>query len=283
MVGELTKKAGIEGSALLEVTGKSPATQSAYRRAAGAFIEWAGGRKLSAHLFAEWIEEERKAVSSSKLRVELFGGKAAIMQAAVKAGIPASELAVLKTGLDSIQAEQAPPPQIKVVDGRERAAILKELSPRLALVFRFLYTTAARVSEALGVRQGDVKIEGERARVRLHGKGRKERFVYIPLDLLAEINEEFRSPRRVYLLESSYGKPYCRQYISWAISKAAKVAIGRPVSAHDLRHSRATDLFAKSKNLPGVSKLLGHSSTAVTAMYYVRTELSEDELKEEAL
>jgi integrase len=52
------------------------------------------------------------------------------------------------------------------------------------------------------------------------------------------------------------------------------------VRAHQLRHSRATDLYQKTKRLKAVSEYLGHASTNVTAKYYVRDELTETELFE---
>ena len=274
-------EAGINPPALLGVTGKSPATTESYRRAARDWITWAKGRPLTAHLFAAWIEaERRRGTSTAKLRLELYGGKAAIMQAATTAGLAARELAGLKTALDSIRAPKlAKVPDIEVVDGHERARITAALSPRMALIARFLYATAARISEAINVRQADVKLDGEHsARVKLHGKGDKERTVRIPLDLLCEINAEFKSMRRVFLFESRPGRAYCRNHITRKISAAALQEIGRRIGSHDLRHSRATDLFAKSGNLKGIAELLGHSDVSVTAKYYVRTSLTENDL-----
>ena len=255
-------------------------TTSHYRRAMGAWIAWAKGRPLTVPLFAAWIEaERRKGTSTAKLRQELYAGKAAIMQAATTAGMAARELAGLKVGLDSIPAPQnAKVPEIEVVNGRERAQILAVLSPRMALVARFLYATAARISEATGVREGDVKLDGNSARVRLQGKGRKERYVRIPSDLLAEINLEFHSVRRAFLFESAPGRAYCREHITRELGRVSMTELGRRIGAHDLRHSRATDLFAKSKNLKGVSEMLGHADISTTARYYVRSSLSEDDL-----
>lgn len=276
----IVKPGGIDPPALLAVKGKSDETTSHYRRAAAAWISWAKGRTLSAHLFAEWIEaERRKGVSAAKLRIEIFGGKSAIMQAATAAGMSARELAGLKASLDSIPVpKNAAVPEIDVVDGRERALLLKMLQPRMELMARFLYATAARISEAVGIREADVKVNGQVVRIRLQGKGRKERWVTIPIELLCRINEEFHSLRRVYLFESSPGKKYCRQHVTRAIGDASVLALGRRISAHDLRHSRATDLVKKTHNLKGVSEMLGHSDVNTTARYYVRATLSDDEL-----
>jgi integrase len=273
-------EAGIDPPALLEVKGKSVETTTHYRRAAAAWIAWAKGRPLTAHLFAAWIESERRrGTGTAKLRVELFGGKAAIMGAAVSAGMSARELAGLKTALDSIPIPKVQKvPDVEVLDGRERHMLISAMSPRMALVVRFLYATAARVSEAVGIRESDVKVDGQSARIRLQGKGRKERTVRIPLDLLCEINTEFKSARRVFLFEGRPGKAYCRSHISRSIGIVAKAELGRSFGAHIMRHSRATDLFAKSKNLKGVSEMLGHADISTTARYYVRSTLSEDDL-----
>ncbi len=48
--------------------------------------------------------------------------------------------------------------------------------------------------------------------------------------------------------------------------------------ARHSRHSRATDLFQKTRRLKGVSEMLGHASTSTTARFYVRDSLTDDEL-----
>ena len=45
--------------------------------------------------------------------------------------------------------------------------------------------------------------------------------------------------------------------------------LGRYVSAHVLRRSRATDLLEATKRIKAVSRLLGHSDKATTLRYYV--------------
>jgi hypothetical protein len=75
----------------------------AYRRAARAFLAWAGLRPPSAELFSGFIEESRRAgASASKLNRDLYGGKAAILQAVQRQGMAARELAMLIGAPDSI-------------------------------------------------------------------------------------------------------------------------------------------------------------------------------------
>jgi integrase len=244
-----------------------------------AFLSWAGERVASVELFAAFIESERGAgASASKLNRDLYGGKAAILQAAGRQGMATRELAVLKSALDSIPGAKVNAPEIRVVPPEERARLIKALPLRVRLIARFLYATAARVTEALEVRLTDVKTDGERVLLRFHGKGRKERWTRIPVSLLEEIEEEYGVKGREYLFESHHGRPFSRQYVTREIARAARRVLGRRITAHDLGHSRATDLFQKTRRLKGVSEMLGHASTATTARFYVRDSLTDDEL-----
>jgi integrase len=188
------------------------------------------------------------------------------------------ELAVLKTALDSIPGAKTNAPEIRVISPEERARLIAALPLRVRLIARFLYATAARVTEALQVRPTDLKDDGERVLLRFHGKGRKERWVRIPVSLLEEIEAEYGKKGRGYLFESHYGGPFSRQYVTREIARAARRVLNRRITAHNLRHSRATDLFQKTRRLKGVSEMLGHASTSTTARFYVRDSLTDDEL-----
>ena len=56
--------------------------------------------------------------------------------------------------------------------------------------------------------------------------------------------------------------------------------LGRSVTAHVLRHFRATDLIERTGKVKGVSRMLGHASEATTLRYYVKQSLTEEELSE---
>ncbi len=270
---------GIPPEELLKVRATGGLSTDAYRRAVRAFLSWAGDRVPTAELFAAFIESERGAgASASKLNRNLYGGKAAILQAAGRQGMSTREIAMLKSALDSIPGAKTNVPEIRVVSPEERARLMGALPPRVRLIARFLYATAARVTEALEVRLTDVKADGDRVLLRFHGKGRKERWVRIPASLLEEIEAEYGGNKREYLFESHHGGPFSRQYVTREIARAARRVLRRRITAHDLRHSRATDLFQKTRRLKGVSEMLGHASTSTTARFYVRDSLTDDEL-----
>jgi integrase len=272
---------GIPAAELLKVKARGALSTDAYRRAVRALLSWADTRAPSAELFAAYIEHSRRAgASASKLNRDLYGGKAAILQAAQRLGMSTLECAMLKSALDSIPGEKTHAPEIRVVSPEERARLMKALPLRVRLIARFLYATAARVTEALQVRLTDLKADGERVLLRFHGKGRKERWVRIPASLLQEIEGEYGGTEREFLFESHFGGPFSRQYVTREIARAARRVLKRRITAHDLRHSRATDLFQKTRRLKGVSEMLGHASTSTTARFYVRDSLTDDELFE---
>ncbi len=276
-----TRLPGISAAELLKVEAKSPLSTEAYHRAVRAFLTWADKQTLTVELFASFIERSRRAgASASKLNRDLYGGKAAILQSAQRHGMSAIALAMLKGVLDSIPRAKTNAPEIRVVSPEERVRLISALPPRVRLVARFLYATAARVSEALELRLSDTKQDGNRVLLRFHGKGSKERWVRIPVSLLEEIEGEYGKTGREYLFESLLGAPFSRQYVTREIGKAARRVLNRRITAHNLRHSRATDLFEKTRRLRGVSEMLGHASISTTARFYVRDSLTDDDLFE---
>jgi integrase len=66
--------------------------------------------------------------------------------------------------------------------------------------------------------------------------------------------------------------------VSREIARAAKRVLGKAVSAHTLRHSRATDLLAKTHRIKAISQLLGHADESTSLRFYVRDSFTDDEL-----
>jgi integrase len=125
------------------------------------------------------------------------------------------------------------------------------------------------------VRREAIHVNGS-VELRLYGKGGKERTARLPLPLYRRILGEY--PEGEYLFSTRTGSPFAREYVSREIARAARRALGRSVSAHVLRHSRATDLLASTHRIKAVSRLLGHSDEAVTLRYYVKDSFTDEEL-----
>lgn len=149
-------------------------------------------------------------------------------------------------------------------------------SARQRAFIMFLYSTGCRVSEMTGIRLEQCDVMGATVKIRVMGKGKKERFVRIPSDLFNQVRGIFNG--KTYLFETGPGRQYAREYVSSQIKKIGKI-IGREISAHSLRHSFAT---RKVQQFPGkldaVSRYLGHSSPSITLAMYCHSSLTDAEL-----
>lgn len=145
-------------------------------------------------------------------------------------------------------------------------------SNKTRLIIHFLYKTACRVSEMINIRFKDCRLINEHIKIRIIGKGKKERFVYIPKDLYEAIIKEYQG--KTWLFESKSGKQLHRKNVAHQVEKAAQRIGITNFHPHMLRHSRATDmLLNKNISLKAVSKFLGHASVATTAQMYIHDEV----------
>ncbi|HKU36226.1 MAG TPA: site-specific tyrosine recombinase XerD [Paenarthrobacter sp.] len=157
-------------------------------------------------------------------------------------------------------------------------------------LLEFLYSTGARISEAVGLDVDDVSLEdtGEGpAIVRLFGKGSKERLV--PLGSYgARAVGAYVVRGRPLLASKGKGTPALflnarggriSRQSAWTILKAAaeKANITKDVSPHTLRHSFATHLLEGGADVRVVQELLGHASVTTTQVY---TLVTADTLRE---
>ena len=159
----------------------------------------------------------------------------------------------------------------RVLKWEEVQKLVKEtLAPKTRLFIAFLAQTGCRISEALNIELGDMKKNGT-YKIRIRGKGGKERQVHAAAALLDKIKTRFKGER--WLFEHS-GRQYNRISITQMIKTASLKVLGREVSAHVLRHSFATKQLEDGKSLKAVSSYLGHSSTSITADIYQHDTLS---------
>jgi integrase/recombinase XerD len=142
-------------------------------------------------------------------------------------------------------------------------------------MMEFLYFTGVRISEMLGILLSDLKKGRGKYNITIRGKGNKERVVFASKDLIKRIQNQFQGS--IYLFEHTR-KPYQRNSITGRIKIQGKIILRKSISAHTFRHSFATHKLQETNNLKGVSKYLGHSSTAITADLYVHDELSWDDI-----
>ncbi|WP_171046814.1 site-specific tyrosine recombinase XerD [Pseudarthrobacter sp. NamE5] len=157
-------------------------------------------------------------------------------------------------------------------------------------LLEFLYSTGARISEAVGLDVDDISLDAAEsgpAIVRLFGKGSKERLV--PLGSYgARALDAYLVRGRPLLAAKGKGTPALflnarggriSRQSAWTILKAAadKANITKDVSPHTLRHSFATHLLEGGADVRVVQELLGHASVTTTQVY---TLVTADTLRE---
>jgi integrase/recombinase XerC len=162
---------------------------------------------------------------------------------------------------------------LDVMGGRGRAraphpqARLRAL--RLRATIELLYGSGLRAGEALSLDWRDVDLrEGF---VRVQGKGGKEREVPMgkhAREALAAWRYASGNPpgdRPVFTTRN--GRLSQRQLTKDFARVSRIAAIGRPVTAHALRHSFATHLLEHGADLRTVQELLGHARLTTTEVY----------------
>jgi integrase/recombinase XerD len=159
-----------------------------------------------------------------------------------------------------------------------------ELSAALAqrdrAMVEMLYAGGLRVSEIVGVKLEDLKLEVGQVLVR--GKGDKERIVPMGRAAQDEIRKYIGDGRKellkgkisAMLFVTRGGGRLTRQRVWQMVTEAS--ASGRHASPHMLRHSCATHMVENGADLRTVQTILGHADISTSQIY---THVALDRLK----
>ena len=128
------------------------------------------------------------------------------------------------------------------------------------LMLDFLFYTGIRVSELVNIRH----IDYQNKSLKVHGKGNKIRFIFVP-DFLVKYFNSFSDE---YLFTTKNQKKLNPIQIRTMIyKKTRKAGVDKHISPHTFRRSFATLLNKKKCPLTTIQKLLGHSSIETTTGY----------------
>lgn len=133
-----------------------------------------------------------------------------------------------------------------------KSAISKEPVHSIRLAIVLMSFAGLRVSEVRNLRYEDISKDG---RVLIHGKGNKERYVYITKNIQDMIG---KGTGAIYNIDD---RPF-RKAI-WS----AFYRIGVQCSPHMLRHSFAASSLDNGIRLDVLAEILGHSSIKTTQIY----------------
>lgn len=144
-------------------------------------------------------------------------------------------------------------------------------------LLELLYSTGARISEAIGLDLDDLDLDNRA--VVLRGKGGRDRVVPIGRPAIEAVQAYLVRGRPTLakrggpaLLLNVRGGRLSRQSAWQVLQDAAEHAgITGAVSPHTLRHSFATHLLEGGADVRVVQELLGHASVATTQIYTMVT------------
>lgn len=183
-----------------------------------------------------------------------------------------------------LKPEKTLPRTIPVHSVKKLLAVVKEtrdtaLSPfqlfqtiRDTALIDLLCSTGIRIGEVAAIRMEDIDL---RTRIILiHGKGKKERLIYISCqdtvnNLKAWINlRQTLAPKHDFLFINRSHFPISIHAIEDIFYKYRDLAkINPKATPHYLRHTFATNLLANGADLRSVQEILGHSNISITERY----------------
>jgi len=192
---------------------------------------------------------------------------------------------------DEMEATLAAPLARKSANGNQDTEYSQALAVRDQAMLEVFYAGALRVSEIVGAKLEDLKLDAGYMLVR--GKGDKERVV--PLgkaaqdvltDYLAQARPVLAAGKRSgstvankssspLLFIARGGRVLTRQRV-WQMVREASAVSGRSASPHMLRHSCATHMVENGADLRTVQTILGHADISTTQVY---THLALDRLR----
>ncbi|KRL90842.1 tyrosine recombinase XerC [Lactobacillus kalixensis] len=160
------------------------------------------------------------------------------------------------------------------------------LMKRNLALFELFYTTGMRVSEVSGLKLNQINFDMNS--ILVHGKGKKDRYVFFD-EQTKEAISEYLDTARSKLLKNSEEKDYVFlnnqgqaltdrgiEYIMQRVFN--KAGIGGKVHPHELRHTFATAMLNNGADLRTVQELLGHTNISTTQIYtHVTTAYLKDE------
>jgi integrase/recombinase XerD len=173
-----------------------------------------------------------------------------------------------------------------VLTQEEQARLLDALKPttssklRNLCMVRLMLNAGLRSCEIAGARVRDIDFTSSKFTVRA-GKGGRERVLWLTdedLALLAKHVQSCPSDNGALLFQTGQGKPIDTRYLRSMLANAGcRAKFEKQLHPHLLRHTFATDLLRRTKNLRLVQVALGHQDISTTTIY---THIVNDELEE---
>jgi integrase/recombinase XerC len=150
------------------------------------------------------------------------------------------------------------------------------INQRNWVIIHLLYGTGVRVSELTSIRVDD--IDNMQKQIKVMGKGRKERFVFINDYAYEYLTIYLRSVRpelmakyqqsHDYVIVNNRGQALTNRGVELIVKRMGEeLNPPKSIYPHMLRHSFATHLMDNGMDIRSVQELLGHKSLSATQVY----------------
>ena len=168
------------------------------------------------------------------------------------------------------------PPVLSPEEVKRVLAMARSLKARAMLTLA--YGCGLRAGEVVRLRAGDIDSEQKIIRI-VQSRGRKDRHGMLPAEVLKLLRQWWKvrptasnnsvAPEQRWLFPGrGQHRPMTTRQFGRLFKEAAKAAgLRKTVSLHSLRHSFATHLLERGKDIRVIQALLGHSKPETTARY----------------
>ena len=251
------------------------------------FVGWLSGRGLSSRSINRTLSAVRGLFRFARVQAGKPGPNPfrEVRSLKVPAHLPSFLLEQEVAGLVDGPAAALPGSAGASASMPRPAASFWELRDRLIL--ELLYATGCRVSELSSMNLTDLDLSARSIRVR--GKGGRERVVFYGAPAAGVLKGYLQSRRALALaggreagkalLINRRGQRITVRGIQGIVEKALRASgLPKPASPHTFRHSFATHLLARGRDIRKVQELLGHANLSSTQVY---THLDIEHLAEE--
>ena len=223
--------------------------------------------------------QPRSELGVNRLKAALRAFGAWLADAGLADRNPAAGLSIRRT------TRQSP----SILSDPERKRMLREVgahkgeaAARDRVMLELLLGTGIRLAELVGLDLGDVDLDNKR--IAIHAKGGHDETRFLSADLRRLLRRYLRHRNQVLtdspaLFLSNRGTRISRRQVQarfWLWLQWAGVA--RPgLSPHSLRHTFASMLYSRTRDLLLVGRALGHRTVEASAIY---VHQADDELEE---
>lgn len=141
---------------------------------------------------------------------------------------------------------------------------------RDALIIEVLYSCGLRLSELIGIKEGDIDLS--RHTIKVLGKRNKERIVPLHQKVMDRIQDYLKLKRELFtaaeLLLTDKGKKLYPKFVYRKVNYyLSQVTTSKKKSPHVLRHTFATHMLNNGADLNTIKEILGHANLSATEVY----------------